>query len=113
MSENQPPKPPYYAVIFTSKLKTHSASYEATAQRMLDLAYQQPGFLGVESAREEIGITVSYWRDLESIAGWRSHLEHQQAQQLGRDQWYEHYRVRIAKVERQYGVGTDLGSGSQ
>jgi heme-degrading monooxygenase HmoA len=72
------------------------------AQRMLDLAARQPGFLGVEHAREDLGITVSYWETLESISDWKAHSDHLIAQQKGRDRWYESYQMRICKVEREY-----------
>ncbi len=97
------PPPPYYAVIFTSIRTDSDAGYQATAQRMLDLAAGQPGYLGVESARNDIGITVSYWQDLESIRLWKVHADHQIAQELGKSTWYEAYRVRVCKVEREYG----------
>jgi len=97
------PEPPYYAVIFTSRKTQTDEAYAETAQRMLELAALQPGYLGVDSARENsTGITVSYWRDESSIHQWKLQLEHQQAQQLGKAQWYEEYSVRIAKVERSY-----------
>ena len=73
------------------------------AATMDELAARQPGYLGVESAREEVGITVSYWRDLDSIAAWKRVVDHLAAQRLGRDRWYAMYRVRIALVEREYG----------
>ena len=69
---------------------------------MVELAKQQPGFLGIESARNEIGITVSYWKDLESIRQWKQHAEHQLAQKMGKEKWYSHYKTRICKVEREY-----------
>ena len=72
------------------------------ATKMIELALQQPGFLGVESAREDIGITVSYWRDLDAIKTWKAQVDHQLAQKLGREIWYSSYKVRIAKVERDY-----------
>ncbi|MES2415345.1 MAG: antibiotic biosynthesis monooxygenase [Pseudomonadota bacterium] len=97
------PKPPYYAVIFTSiRTDGDHASYEAAAQRMVELASTQPGYLGVESAREGVGITVSYWASLEAIRDWKAHAEHLAAQQNGRDKWYSAYKTRIAKVERDY-----------
>jgi heme-degrading monooxygenase HmoA len=98
------PEPPYYAVIFTSHRTDDDNGYREMAEKMVALASQQPGFLGVESAREEIGITVSYWTDLESIHLWREHIEHQQARKLGRERWYSAFQVRIAKVEHDYGV---------
>jgi len=73
------------------------------ATKMVELAAQQSGFLGIESAREELGITVSYWSDLESIRNWKTNAEHLQAQRLGREQWYASFKVRISKVERDYG----------
>jgi heme-degrading monooxygenase HmoA len=98
------PEPPYYAVIFTSLRTEVEDGYSAMAEKMVELAAFQPGFLGVESAYEGLGITVSYWADLESIKSWKANSEHLEAQQLGRDRWYSSYKTRIAKVERDYGV---------
>lgn len=98
------PEPPYYAVIFSSTLSNDDQGYVDMALRMIELAAVQPGFLGVESAREDIGITVSYWRDLASIAAWKANAEHLQAQRLGRERWYSAFRLRIARVERDYGL---------
>ena len=97
------PKPPYYAVIFTSLRTEVDNGYNAMAERMIDLAAQQDGFLGIESAREEVGITVSYWRDLEAIKLWKEHNEHLVAQKKGRQLWYSNFRVRVSRVERDYG----------
>ncbi|NLR94028.1 antibiotic biosynthesis monooxygenase family protein [Flammeovirga agarivorans] len=96
------PTPPYYAVIFTSTLTSKTEGYEDMANLMIDLASQQDGFLGVEGAREEVGITVSYWKDLASIKEWKSNTEHQVAQKFGKEKWYDHFITRIAKVEREY-----------
>lgn len=98
----QTPEPPYYAVIFTSTKTDNNEGYPEMADRMVELASQQPGFLGVDSARAEIGITVSYWKDSESIQAWRSNLEHQAAQKLGYERWYQSFTLRIARVERAY-----------
>ena len=99
------PEPPYYTVIFTSVLGGDRVGYDDTAARMLELAAHQPGFLGVESVRDEtgFGVTVSYWASLEAIRGWKQHAEHQQAQRRGKESWYTCYKLRIAKVERDYG----------
>ena len=96
------PQPPYYAVIFTSILRKGDLGYTQMAERMLELAAQMPGFLGVESAREELGITVSYWNDLESIKNWKLNSDHQTAQQLGKEKWYSAYKVRISRVDSDY-----------
>lgn len=98
------PAPPYYAVIFTSQRTDVDDDYDRTSVRMIELAEQMPGFLGVESARsgDALGITVSYWRDEESIRAWRAHAEHRIAQEKGKRVWYEDYFLRIAKVERAY-----------
>jgi heme-degrading monooxygenase HmoA len=101
------PKPPYYAVIFTSLRTEGDHGYGETAERMVELAMQQPGFLGVESARDDVGITVSYWESLEAIRAWKANAEHQLAQQRGRSNWYAAYKTRIAKVERDYGFGDE------
>ncbi|WP_318517320.1 antibiotic biosynthesis monooxygenase family protein [Photobacterium leiognathi] len=98
------PKPPYYAVIFTSVRTAGDNGYGETANRMIELAEQQPGYLGAESARENVGITVSYWADLESIKNWKANTEHREAQKTGRKLWYESFKVRISKVERDYGI---------
>lgn len=99
------PKPPYYAVIFTSHRTEGDNSYIAMAERMVGLASQQPGFLGVESVRgtDGVGITVSYWETEDSIRNWKNHAEHQVAQQSGGQVWYQDYMLRVAKVERAYG----------
>ena len=99
------PPPPYYAVVFTSVRTDVAGGYGDTATRMVELAQGQPGFLGVESARDELGITVSYWDSLEAIRDWKQHTEHLIAQQTGRDRWYESYKVRICRVERDYEFG--------
>jgi len=93
---------PYSAVIFTSTLAS-SDGYAAMAKRMEELAKQQPGFIRMDSAREDVGITVSYWKNLESIQLWKKNVDHLNTQDLGKRKWYESYSVRIAKVEREYG----------
>lgn len=100
------PQPPYYAVIFTSRLGVYDADYERTAERMAELAKTMPGFLGIESARGEdgLGITVSYWKDEDSIRHWRDNAEHADARRRGRNEWYAHFELRVARVERAYGT---------
>jgi len=99
------PDPPYYAVIFTSQRSEGDRGYGKMAERMLELAANQPGFLGVESVRDAdgFGITVSYWANEEAIAAWKEHLEHKPAQDAGKRVWYADYQLRVAKVERAYG----------
>ncbi|CAN5918280.1 antibiotic biosynthesis monooxygenase [soil metagenome] len=104
MSISTTPAPPYYAVIFTSIRTEGEKDYAEISERMAELAKQQPGYLGHESAREEIGITVSYWADLDSIRNWKMNTEHLFAQKKGREEFYSAYKVRIAKVERDYGM---------
>lgn len=98
------PDPPYYAVIFTSQRRDGDDGYGATATAMWELALRQPGCLGAESARGAggLGITVAYFADEASIAAWKANLDHQRAQQLGKEKWYAHYELRVAKVERAY-----------
>ena len=97
------PPPPYFAVIFTSTRTDGDGGYSQMADKMVELAAKQEGFLGIESAREEIGITVSYWKDLESIKNWKNNVDHLEAQEKGKTDWYASFKVRIAKVERDYG----------
>lgn len=96
------PDPPYYAVIFSSLRNKGDKGYKEMSEKMISEVKKQPGFLGFESAREEIGITVSYWRDEESILNWKNHLEHKIAQKKGQSEWYNQYKVRVCKVERDY-----------
>jgi heme-degrading monooxygenase HmoA len=97
------PKPPYYAVIFTSERTEVDNGYSDMSDKMVELAENQQGFLGLESAKEKIGITVSYWKDLESIRKWKMNTEHLIAQEKGRAEWYKNYKTRICLVERDYG----------
>jgi heme-degrading monooxygenase HmoA len=101
-SPAQTPKPPYFAVIFTSIRKDGDKGYGEAAKQVLALAAEQPGFLGFESARQEIGISVSYWASLEAIAAWKANVIHRQAQAKAKD-WYRGFRVRVCRVEREYG----------
>ena len=96
------PQPPYYAVIFTTIRTDIDENYEETAHQMELLAKEQKGYLGIESARTTIGITVSYWESLEAISSWKNNLEHTVAREKGRAVWYEQYQLRICKVERAY-----------
>lgn len=96
------PEPPYYAVIFTSLRTAEDQGYAETARRMLELARRQPGFLGVESVREVLGITVSYWESPEAIRAWKENAEHRLAQARA-GAWYAAFRVRVCRVEREYG----------
>ena len=96
-------QPSYYAVIFTSQRTEGENGYGKMAQAMEELASKQPGFLGIESARDnELGITVSYWKSLEDIKRWKENSSHQVAQEKGKSDWYKNYKVRICKVERDY-----------
>ena len=97
------PKPPYYAVIFTSLRTEVDNHYEDMADQMVKLAAEQDGFLGIEFARDGVGITVSYWRDLDAIKNWKENTEHSIARGKGRSEWYSAFKTRIAKVERDYG----------
>lgn len=97
------PQPPYYVVIFTSIRTEGENGYSEMSGEMERMVEKQPGFLGFETARNETGITVSYWKDLESIRNWKENVAHSVARKKGRKIWYEKYMVRIAKVEREYG----------
>ena len=102
------PKPPYYAVIFSSQRNEDDSDYGVVADRMVELAAEQPGFLGIEHCRDGdgFGITVSYWADEAAIAAWRAHAEHSVARQRGRSLYYQQFELRVARVERAYGGGT-------
>jgi heme-degrading monooxygenase HmoA len=103
------PKPPYYAVIFTSLRTDGDNGYAEAARRMAELAAQQPGFLGFETARQEIGISVSYWSSLDAIRAWKEHADHRVAQGRARD-WYRAFRVRVCRVEKEYGYSWPAAS---
>ncbi|MBL4663943.1 MAG: antibiotic biosynthesis monooxygenase [Flavobacteriaceae bacterium] len=95
-------KTPYYAVIFTNIQTQDTEGYSEMAQSMENLAKQQPGYLGFEHAREKMGIAISYWESLDAIANWKANLDHLDAQRLGKEHWYEWYKTRICRVEREY-----------
>lgn len=102
------PEPPYYVVIFTSIRTNHDdEGYHLMTEEMVELAKQQKGFLGMESARNEIGITVSYWETLEDIKAWKENERHLVAQKNGREKWYHSYATRICKVEHAYRFGQE------
>lgn len=103
------PNPPYVAVIFSSLLRQSEDDYGAVAGRMVELAQAQPGYLGVESARDAagFGITVSYWVDEAAALGWRAHAEHREAQRMGKERFYAAYALRVAVVGRQHFEGMD------
>lgn len=103
------PEPPYWAVIFTSRRsQAEPEAYSAMAARMAELALAQPGCLGFESVRspDGLGITVSYWAGEEAVRAWKAVAEHVGAQRAGRERWYEDYVVRVARVERDYTMGS-------
>ncbi|MCS5489653.1 antibiotic biosynthesis monooxygenase family protein [Algoriphagus limi] len=97
------PNPPYYAVIFTNYLTENQDGYHEMAEHMVELAKEQSGYLGHESVRDQMGITISYWKDLESIKKWKEVAEHQLAQKLGKEKWYQSFKTRICLVEKDYG----------
>ncbi|MEP0713060.1 antibiotic biosynthesis monooxygenase [Algoriphagus sp.] len=96
------PAPPYYAVIFTNIRTQIEEGYDETALQMVQLAEKQDGYLGHESVRNGLGITISYWESLEAIRNWKQQNDHLIAQSLGREKWYAAYKTRICKVERDY-----------
>ncbi len=97
---------PYFAVIFTTTMNSDVSGYAEMADKMDQLAKQQPGYIGIESARDShLGITVSYWQDEASIKAWRNNIEHVIARKMGREKWYQHYQVRVCRVEREYEFG--------
>jgi heme-degrading monooxygenase HmoA len=106
MSIASTPAPPYYAVIFTSLRTAGDNGYSAMAEAMVNLAATQPGYLGIESAREGLGITVSYWDSLASITAWKQNSSHLVAQRRGHEVWYGEFKVRICRVERDYDMNT-------
>ena len=105
MSDFAPlPDPPYYAVIFTNQASDDTDGYGPMAEAMAAAAKDQPGYIGIDSTRggDGFGITVSYWQDEAAMAGWKQEAKHLLAQKLGKDRWYDHYTLRVARVERQY-----------
>ncbi|GAB3225617.1 antibiotic biosynthesis monooxygenase [Algoriphagus aestuariicola] len=97
------PPPPYYAVIFSNVRTDVDEGYAEMADQMVSLAEQQPGYLGHESVRDGLGITISYWESTEAIKEWKANTDHLLAQKFGREKWYSAYKTRIALIERDYG----------
>lgn len=102
MTSTPVPTPPYYAVIFTSLRTEGDNGYAEMAKHIAELAQQQPGFLGMDSVRNGLGITVSYWESLEAIKAWKENIDHRRAQGRAKE-WYKSFRVRVCRVEREYG----------
>ena len=96
------PKAPYYAVIFTSILSENNEGYEDMAKEMFDLAAKQEGFLGMESVKDDMGISVSYWDSMENIRKWSRHSDHSKAKEMGKNGFYKEFKTRICKVEMEY-----------
>ena len=98
------PEPPYYAVLFTTAPAKDDEGYAEVAARVLEAAFNQPGFLGIESTRKKggLGIIISYWDNLDAVRQWRSQVDHKEAQRLGKERWYRDYMIRVCKVERDY-----------
>ncbi len=97
------PQPPYYAVIFVSIQTSDIEGYAEMSKKLSESAKKHEGFYGEESVRDGMGISISYWKDLESIKKWKEDLDHRFAIKMGKEKWYKSYKVRIAKVERDYG----------
>ena len=90
-------------MIFTSvRSGADEVGYAAMATAMDLLAREQPGYLGIESAHEVVGITVSYWRTADDARAWKQVASHLGAQRLGKEKWYSAYVVRVATVDRDY-----------
>lgn len=105
MSATDLPEPPYYAVIFVNqRTDQDDEGYQETAGHMVELGQKQPGYLGMESVRDQTGkgITVSYWKDMDAISAWKENIEHQKARQRGKEKWYKDYQLQIAKIEHGY-----------
>ena len=94
------PQPPYYAVIFTTVKSEDQEGYQEMNARMFELAQQQKGYLGIESAKGEIGLSVTYWETMEDVVNWRNHAEHKLAQEKGYSNWYQAFATRVCRVER-------------
>jgi len=102
MSLANTPKPPYYAVIFSSIRENDDSEYNVMAKKMDSMAKEQSGYLGFETVSGEIGLSISYWESLEAIRQWKKNVDHLEAQNKGKTSWYKSYRVRITKVEHEY-----------
>ena len=96
------PEPPYYAVIFSNFLEKNTEGYNEMADKMIELAQKQDGYLGHESVRDGMGITISYWESEVAIKNWRQHAEHILAQKAGIEMWYRQFCTRVCKVRRQH-----------
>ena len=105
----RPVMPGDYAVIFASQRAGGDAlAYGAMADRMVELAARQPGYIGVESFRDTdgFGVTISYWESEQAIRNWKANAEHLEAQRLGRSDWYAHFDLRVCRIERAYAGGS-------
>jgi len=97
------------AVIFEVWPKAdHKQDYLDTAQGLKARLEAAPGFISIERFESlvESGkiLSLSFFESEEAVAAWRNTLEHRKAQVQGRRVYFENYRLRIASVQRDYGM---------
>ena len=95
-------------VLFRSMLTAEAGDdYATMADEMLARARTLPGFIDFKSFSADDGerLSVIRWESQETLRAWTDDLRHVVAQRLGREKWYEYFRVEVADVVRSYGFG--------
>ncbi|MFY9561672.1 MAG: antibiotic biosynthesis monooxygenase [Terriglobales bacterium] len=90
-------------VLFRSRLTPAARKgYSEMAEQMSKLAKASPGFVAEKSFTAEDGerLTVVWWQDEDILKRWRNNTQHLVAQRVGRDKWYEYYKLEVATVIR-------------
>jgi heme-degrading monooxygenase HmoA len=95
--------PGQVVTVFRSRLREDAApGYHDTADEMLALARQMPGFVDFKSFHADDGERVSLvtFADQASQDGWREHVAHREAQRRGRADWYAAYSIQVSNCTK-------------
>ena len=100
-----------YAVIFEVEVKPDGKDiYLNIASKLKEQLQQTVGFISIERFQSLVSegklLSLSFWEDMDSIDAWKKNLDHMNAQSKGRSSLFKDYRIRIAKVEKDYTLQT-------
>jgi heme-degrading monooxygenase HmoA len=90
--------------VFRSRIRAeHLGDYAPTAERMEHLAERMPGFVSIKTFAADDGERVSIveFASCETSAAWREHVEHREAQRLGRERFYSEFRIQVCTCVRE------------
>jgi heme-degrading monooxygenase HmoA len=90
--------------IFRSRLRPENADeFGELAARMLELAEAMPGFISYKLYTSEDGerCSIIEFESPEHLLAWREHPQHREAQQIGRERYYEEYTLHVGEPTRE------------